>query len=121
MDTSSLPAADVKSSLQTVATSRISPGPGVIQEYKQRVKGMVALMLRLSHEGASQALKHDLESAASALVSTLHPHQLLFTIDGTTYIIVTKLTGFLPLDSWQHCQWCSFFFWLYTSYCCILK
>ena len=68
MDTSSLPSADAKP-LQPVATSRVSTGPSVIQEYKQRVKGMVGLMLRLSHEGASPALEQELELAASSMVS----------------------------------------------------
>ena len=50
---------------------KLAGEPNVIQTYKGIVKGMVGLMLRLSHEGPTPALTQELEGAACALVGLL--------------------------------------------------
>ena len=71
MDTVSLPAGDAKPDLHKIVSITSSTKPSVIHDYKVLVKGMVGLMLRLSHEGSSPGLIQDLESAASSLVRAL--------------------------------------------------
>jgi len=73
MDTTSTAASAASISLNSgVEPSFKLPGqPNVIQTYKGVVKGMVSLMLRLSHEGLTPALTQELEGAACALVGLL--------------------------------------------------
>ena len=68
MDTVSLPAGDAKPAIHHIASITSSSKPSVIHDYKVLVKGMVGLMLRLSHEGSSPGLIQNLKSAASSLV-----------------------------------------------------
>lgn len=70
MDTASAPVLDGSSSLQSQdkISARLTAQPSIIQAYKSIVKGMVGVMLRLSQEGATPAVAHELEAAASSLV-----------------------------------------------------
>ena len=69
MDTVAVPAADTRPAQQPVDSVRACRKLSTIHEYKQTVKGMVGLMLRLSHEGLSPELKGDMEAAANSLAS----------------------------------------------------
>ena len=71
MDTVSLPAGNAKPALHNTVSFTSGTKPSVIHDYKVLVKGMVGLMLRLSHEGSSPGLIQNLESAASSLVRLL--------------------------------------------------
>lgn len=71
MDTVSLPAGDAKPAFFNTVSITSSNKPSVIHDYKALVKGMVGLILRLSHEGSSPGLIQGLESAASSLVRVL--------------------------------------------------
>ena len=71
MDTVSLHAGDAKPALHNTVSFTSGTKPSVIHDYKVLVKGMVGLMLRLSHEGSSPGLIQNLESAAGSLVRLL--------------------------------------------------
>ena len=70
MDTASTPVIDGSSSLhsQNEMSVRLAAQPSIIQAYKGIVKAMVGVMLRLSQEGATPAVVHELEAAATSLV-----------------------------------------------------
>lgn len=72
MDTVSLPAGDAKPAMHNITSITSSTRPSVIHDYKVLVKGMVGLMLRLSHEGSSPGLIQNLQSAASSLVRVMN-------------------------------------------------
>ncbi len=73
MDTTSTAAsaASVSFNSRVEPSVKLAGQPNVIQTYKGIVKGMVGLMLRLSHEGLAPALTQELEGAACALVGLL--------------------------------------------------
>ncbi len=73
MDTATAPAAGGLPALHGTddISVKTAAQPNVIQAYKGIVKGMVGLMLRLSHEGPSPALIEELEGAASSLVQLM--------------------------------------------------
>ena len=69
MDTATKPAefqAPPNDQAEKSMTSQASQN--VIQAYKGIVKGMVGLMLKLSHEGPSPLLMQELDAAATSLV-----------------------------------------------------
>ena len=70
MDTATLSTAHPKAAAPPLSSVRPSTKASVIQDYKQMVKGMVGLMLSLSHQGPSPALLQDLQAAASSLVGS---------------------------------------------------
>lgn len=76
MDTTSTAGSAASVSFRVEPSVKLAGEPNVIQTYKGIVKGMVGLMLRLSHEGLTPALTQELEGAACALVSFLSLHAI---------------------------------------------
>lgn len=68
MDTTSTAGSAASVSFRVEPSVKLAGEPNVIQTYKGIVKGMVGLMLRLSHEGLTPALTQELEGAACALI-----------------------------------------------------
>ena len=71
MDTTSTAGSAASVSFRVEPSVKLAGQPNVIQTYKGIVKGMVGLMLRLSHERLTPALTQELEGAACALVRLL--------------------------------------------------
>ena len=86
MDTATLSSAHSQSAAPHPPSVRPSTKASVIQDYKQMVKGMVGLMLSLSHEGPSPALLQDLQAAASSLVGSSRQGWLSMYACGLTWL-----------------------------------